>query len=126
MPDNIIRLSVSEAAKLFGVSALTVRRAIASGLLNYVVVQNRYKISFESLVKWSQSSAHVRNKSEAKGIGQFVGSWKITNKKFSPNPAAIKAGSKDKKHPSPYPPLHLGEDDGSPPPHLGEGARMGG
>jgi len=94
MSDNIIRLSVSEAAKLFGVSSQTVRRAIGDGLINYVVVQNRYKLSFESLVRWSQSSAHVRNKSEAKGIGQFVGTWKITNKKFSPNPAVLK---KEKK-----------------------------
>ncbi len=100
MSDNIIRLSVSEAAKLFGVSALTVRRAISSGLLNYVVVQNRYKISFESLVKWSQASAHVRNKSEAKGIGQFVGSWKISNKKFSPNPAVLKKEESKEKIPN--------------------------
>ena len=101
MPDNIIRLSVSEAAKLFGVSTLTVRRAIANGMLNYVVVQNRYKISFESLVKWSQASAHVRNKSEAKGIGQFVGTWKVANKKFSPNPAVLKKEEKE----LPLPPL---------------------
>jgi excisionase family DNA binding protein len=106
MSDHIIRLSVSEAAKLFGVSSQTVRRAISDGLVNYVVVQNRYKISFESLVKWSQASAHVKNKSEAKGIGQFVGAWKITNKKFSPNPAILKkeAGTPPTtKKNSPYP-----------------------
>ena len=87
MSDNIIRLSVSEAAKLFGVSSQTVRRALALQQLNYVVVRNRYKIAFESLVRWSQTSAHVRNKTENRGIGQFVGAWKIKNKKFSPNPA---------------------------------------
>ena len=91
MSDNIIRLSVSEAAKLFGISTQTIRRALAIQQLNYVVVRNRYKIAFESLVKWSQSSAHVRNKSNSRGIGQFVGQWKIKNKKFSPNPAALKS-----------------------------------
>jgi hypothetical protein len=33
----------------------------------------------------------VRNKSNSRGIGQFVGQWKIKNKKFSPNPAALKS-----------------------------------
>jgi len=87
MPDKIIRLSVSEAAKLFGVSTQTVRRALTAQLVNYVVVQNRYKISFESLVRWSQTNTHVRNKANTRGIGQFVDNWKIAKKKFSPNPA---------------------------------------
>jgi excisionase family DNA binding protein len=90
MSDNIIRLSVSEAAKLFGISTQTIRRALTAQLINYVVVQNRYKLSFESLVKWSQSTAHVRNKSNSKGIGQFVTQWRIKNRKFSPNPAVLK------------------------------------
>jgi len=95
MSDPIIRLSVSEAAKLFGISTQTIRRAIAEGKLHYVVVHNRYKISFESLVKWSQSATRVRNKSNAIGIGQFVTQWRIKNKKFSPNPAVFdKSGDK--------------------------------
>ncbi len=89
MSDSIIRLSVSEAAKLFGISTQTIRRAIADQELHYVVVQNRYKISFESPVKWSQSSARVRNKSNTKGIGQFVTQWRVKNRKFSPNPAIL-------------------------------------
>jgi excisionase family DNA binding protein len=89
MSDNIIRLSVSEAAKLFGLSTQTIRRAIADQQLHYVVVQNRYKISFESLVKWSQATARVKNKSNTKGIGQFVTQWRVKNKKFSPNPAVL-------------------------------------
>jgi hypothetical protein len=28
----------------------------------------------------------VRNKRDAKGIGQWVGQWKIKNPKFSPRP----------------------------------------
>jgi DNA binding domain, excisionase family len=89
MSDNIIRLSVSEAAKLFGISTQTIRRAIADQDLHYVVVHNRYKISFESLVKWSQSSTRVKNKSNTKGIGQFVTAWRVKNKKYSPNPAVV-------------------------------------
>lgn len=87
--DNVVRLSVSEAAKLFGVSTRTVRRAIANGEVNYIVVQGRYKINFESLLKWSQSSTTVRNKRDQAGIGQFVERWRIKNKLYSPNPGQI-------------------------------------
>ena len=85
-PKHIIRVSVSEAAKLFGVSTRTVRRAIADGLIAYVVVRGRYKINFEGLVKWSQTRPSVRNKTATTGIGQFVERWRIHNKLYSPNP----------------------------------------
>lgn len=89
--DSIVRVSVSEAARLFGVSTQTVRRAIADREVVYVVVRNRYRISFESLVRWSQSTTTVRNKSERRGIGQFVAQWKIRNTRYSPNPALFQA-----------------------------------
>ena len=89
-PEKIIRVSVSEAARLFGVDAHTIRRAIKRQELRYVVVQGRYKVNFESLVEWSQNRTTVRNKMEKQGIGQFVSQWKIRNKKFSPNPEIIK------------------------------------
>lgn len=92
----VIRLSVSEAAKLFGISQRTIRRAIKTQEITYVVVQGRYKISFESLLRWSQRTTTVRNKRDGKGIGQFVDQWKIHNKLFSPNPKSIKE-DKDKK-----------------------------
>lgn len=84
--EKIIRLSVSEAAKMFGISTRTVRRAITTGDITYIVVQGRYKINFESLLKWSQSSTTVRNKRDKVGIGQFVERWRIKNKLYSPNP----------------------------------------
>lgn len=87
--DSVIRLSVSEAAKLFGVSSRTIRRALAAGEISYVVVQGRYKIQFESLLKWSQSSTSVRNKRDKEGIGQFVNQWKIKNTLYSPNPKIL-------------------------------------
>lgn len=92
--DQIIRLSVSEAARLFGVSQRTIRRAITAEELTYVVVQGRYKINFESLLKWSQNTTTVRNKRDRAGIGQYVNQWKIKNKMFSPNPETLKDSSK--------------------------------
>jgi len=86
---NVIRVSVSEAARLFGCSTQTIRRAIAEGAVTYVVVRGRYKLNFESLVKWSQERPHVRNKLASAGIGQFVGQWKIKNRLYSPNPKTV-------------------------------------
>ena len=84
--NTIIRLSVSEAALLFGVSQRTIRRAITKQEITYVVVQGRYKLNFESLLKWSQTTTGMRNKRDNEGIGQYVAQWKIKNKLFSPNP----------------------------------------
>lgn len=86
---HIIRLSVSEASRLFGVSARTIRRAITAGEVTYVVVQGRYKINFESLLRWSQKTTTVRNKRDRAGLGQFVQQWRIKNKLFSPNPKSL-------------------------------------
>ena len=84
------RLSVSEAAKVFGISQQTIRRAIKAHAIKYIVVQNRYKISFLSLLTWSQQSTSTRNKLAHKGIGQFVRSWNIENTLYSPHPKAVK------------------------------------
>lgn len=85
----VIRLSVSEAAKMFGVSQRTIRRAIQAGEIIYVVVQGRYKINFESLLRWSQRTTTVKNKRDNQGIGQYVDKWKISSKLYSPNPQAV-------------------------------------
>ncbi|MBI2475249.1 helix-turn-helix domain-containing protein [Candidatus Uhrbacteria bacterium] len=90
MTKDAIRLSVSEAARMFGVSPITIRRAIKDQEITYVVVQGRYKINFESLLRWSQRTTTVRNKRDESGIGQFVEQWKIRNKLFSPNPRGVK------------------------------------
>jgi excisionase family DNA binding protein len=87
---SLIRVSVSEAARLFGVSTRTIRRAIAEGEVTYVVVRGRYKINFESLIRWSQRRPAVRNKLSREGIGQFVDQWKIRNRLYSPNPKVLK------------------------------------
>lgn len=88
---SIIRLSVSEAARLFGVSQRTIRRAITDGSITYVVVQGRYKLNFESILRWSQRTTSVKNKLAKSGIGQYVDQWNIKNKLYSPNPDIIDA-----------------------------------
>ncbi|HAU66396.1 MAG: hypothetical protein UT30_C0001G0070 [Candidatus Uhrbacteria bacterium GW2011_GWF2_39_13] len=85
----VIRLSVSEAAKMFGISQRTVRRAIQNSEVTYVVVQGRYKLNFESLLRWSQRTTTVKNKRDKKGIGQYVDKWKISSKLYSPNPKTL-------------------------------------
>ena len=81
-----MRLSVTEAAKLFGIDQITIRRAIKDKQIRYIVVRGRYKISFSSLLKWSQQRTSVRNKLSQKGIGQYVDKWKISNTLYSPRP----------------------------------------
>jgi excisionase family DNA binding protein len=90
MDNNIIRISISEAARLFGIDTKTIRRAIKTQEIRYIVVRGRYKLNFESLIKWSQRKVTIKNKSEKHGIGQYVEKWKISNKLYSPNPDAIK------------------------------------
>ncbi|MBU0660618.1 helix-turn-helix domain-containing protein [Patescibacteria group bacterium] len=86
---EIVRVSVSEAARLFGVSQQTIRRAIKLQEITYVVVASRYKINFESLVEWSQAKTTVKNKSNTQGIGQFVDKWKISNTLYSPSKKSV-------------------------------------
>jgi len=85
MPDNVIRLSPSQAASMFGVNERSIRRAIAKGELRYIIVQGRYKINFEDLVRWSQKMPSRAKKRDENGIGQYVERWKIKNPKYSPS-----------------------------------------
>src|SRR3989344_4925969 len=83
---NVIRVTVSEASRLFGVDQKTIRRAIKDQQLRYIVVQGRYKINFTSLLDWSQGKTTTKNKLESRGIGQYVDKWKIKNRLYSPSP----------------------------------------
>lgn len=87
--ENIIRLSVSESAKLFGVSTKTIRQALKNQELKYIIVKGRYKINFNSLVEWSQQSTRRFNLLKTQGLGQYVDQWKIRNRKYSPSPTLI-------------------------------------
>lgn len=87
MPEKTpVRVTISQAANLFGVNEKTIRRAIGNGEVIYIVVRGVYKINFESLLKWSQSRPKLHRKLNNDGIGQFVDRWKIKNKLYSPNP----------------------------------------
>jgi len=92
---DIIRLSVSEASRIFGVDQKTIRRAIKTQAIKYVVVRGRYRLNFESLLDWSQSKTTVKNKLALRGIGQYVDKWRIKNRLFSPNPQLLTAKRKD-------------------------------
>ena len=87
--NNIIRLTPSQAAQMFGVNERSIRRAIAQGDLRYIIVQGRYKINFEDLVKWSQKMPSRIQKRDEQGIGQYVEKWRIKNPKFSPSKKLI-------------------------------------
>ncbi|MCE9585921.1 helix-turn-helix domain-containing protein [Candidatus Uhrbacteria bacterium] len=82
--EQLVRVTVSEAARLFGVNPRTIRRAITAQELRYIVVRNRYKISFPSLVAWSQGQAKLRRKRDEQGIGQWIDQWRMRNLKYSP------------------------------------------
>ncbi|MFH1867074.1 MAG: hypothetical protein ABIJ81_03265 [Patescibacteria group bacterium] len=84
-----IRLSVSEAGKLFGVSTKTIRQALQSGQVTYIVVRGRYKLNFESLLKWSQTTNRRRQQLSSQGLGRYVDNWKINNRKYSPRPPEV-------------------------------------
>ncbi len=92
---EVIRLSISEAGRLFGVNPQTIRRALANKEINYIVVAGRYKLNFESLVKWSQNKTVIKRKTEQFGIGQYVDKWKIKNTLYSPSPKIIQPPTDD-------------------------------
>jgi len=68
-------ISVSQAAKLFGVEQKTIRRAIKAKQIDYVVEENRYNIDMGSLIKWAHQSVRLKNKLNQEGMGKFVKEW---------------------------------------------------
>ena len=71
-----IHLSPSAAAMLFGISERSIRRAIKSKELPFVVVQSRYKIDFKDILEWSNKLPNRIKKREEDGLGQYVEGWK--------------------------------------------------
>ncbi len=74
--DNTLWLSVSESAKLGGVTTKTIRRAIQDKRIRYSVVGNRYKIDFLSVVQYLHTKTKLKNKLNQYGIGQYIEEWK--------------------------------------------------
>jgi len=73
---NTLWLSVSETAKMGGVTTKTIRRAIQEKKIRYSVNGNRYKIDFMSVVDFLSSNTKLKNKFNQFGVGQYVEEWK--------------------------------------------------
>jgi len=71
-------LSVSETAKVAGISTKTIRRAIQAKEIRYKLVKERYLIDFGSVVNYLNSDLKLRNKL-AGAIGQYIENWKKFN-----------------------------------------------
>ena len=69
-------LSVSETAKLAGVTTKTIRRAISGKQLSYKIIKNRYLIDWHSMLNFLFSNKKLKNKLEQKGIGQYIDKWR--------------------------------------------------
>ena len=72
---NPLWVSVSEAAKLGGVSARTVRRSLEAKQVRYKIVNNRYLIDFASLIIFLHSKKKLFNKLSHFGLGQYIKKW---------------------------------------------------
>lgn len=75
--DEQIWLSLTDAAKIGGIQAKTLRRAIKSGKIKYEVIHNRYLVDFESLIFYLVSNNKLKNKFKEFGIGKYINTWKI-------------------------------------------------
>lgn len=75
-----VPLSVSEAARLFGLSEKTIRRAIKQRELPVMLIKGRYRMHFESVLEWSQQRPRLRYARDTKGIGQYIAVWDLDTK----------------------------------------------
>lgn len=71
-----IWLSVSESAKMGGVTSKTIRRALQSQKLTYKIVKNRYLIDLSSVIKYLFTKKKLLNKLKQNGIGQYIDKWR--------------------------------------------------
>jgi len=71
-----IWLSVSESAKIGGVTSKTIRRAIQEKKIRYKIHHNRYLIDLASVVIYLNTNKKLKNKLLKHGIGQYIEKWK--------------------------------------------------
>ncbi|MAG11570.1 MAG: hypothetical protein CMI52_02070 [Parcubacteria group bacterium] len=74
--NSSLPLSISETARLFGLSDKTIRRAIKSHELPVMIVKGRYRIQFKDVLAWSQERPRLSRARDTKGIGQFIVGWR--------------------------------------------------
>ena len=73
---NPIWLSISEAAKISGVTNKTIRRALQKNTIKYKIIKNRYFIDFSTVVRFLHTKTKLRNKFNQDGLGQYVEKWR--------------------------------------------------
>lgn len=73
---NPVWLTVSEAAKVAGVTTKTIRRALQNKIIKYKIVKNRYLIDFSSVLQFLNTKTKLKNKLNFHGIGQYVEKWR--------------------------------------------------
>lgn len=69
-------LSVSEAAKMGGVTTKTIRRALQDQKIKFKIIQNRYQLDLRSTILFLYSNKKLENKLKTLGIGQYIVKWK--------------------------------------------------
>lgn len=78
--DKELWLTISEAAKVGGVTSKTIRRAIKSDkgdTLHFKISKERYLISFPSFIKYLKQNYKLNNKFSLCGIGKYIKDWKL-------------------------------------------------
>jgi len=73
---NPLWLTISEAAKIGGVGAKTIRRAIQFNKIKFKIIGNRYLVELSSVLLYLHSKTKLKNKFNQYGIGQYVDKWK--------------------------------------------------
>ena len=94
-PNNqSLPLSISETARLFGLSEKTIRRAVKARELPIMIIKGRYRIQFKDVLEWSSQRPRLATARDTKGIGQFTTGWRtaVEPETTEPNPASKSKG----------------------------------
>ncbi|PIZ99486.1 MAG: hypothetical protein COX77_01410 [Candidatus Komeilibacteria bacterium CG_4_10_14_0_2_um_filter_37_10] len=78
-----MKISISEASKLFGLSTKTIRLAIKNKELPYLLVRDRYRLEFTDVLLWTRKSVRKNNIFQRQGLGQYATDWQIPIKEQS-------------------------------------------
>ncbi len=73
---NPLWLSVSECAKIGGITTKTIRRAMQANKIRYKIINNRYLVDFPSVITYLFSKKKLKNKLNQQGLGQYIAEWK--------------------------------------------------
>ena len=68
--------SVTETAKLCGLNAKTIRRAIQGKKIKYKIINDRYLVDLTSIILYCFKFKKLKNKVNSHGIGQYIEKWR--------------------------------------------------